>query len=152
MARGRAVAPGLIIDANGQPTTDPNDFYAGGSLLPFGGHKGSGLSIMVELAGGVLSGMGASPMEDYAGGNGTVLVALDIEAFMPLEEYLDKAGAFWAEAKRIGAGTSNVEVFMPGEIEDLTLRPAAGGRGIRRQTRSGPDFVRTGVNGKRRPG
>ena len=119
-AAAEPVAPGLIIDANGLPTTDPNDFYAGGALLPFGGHKGSGLSIMVELAGGVLSGMGASPMEDYAGGNGTVLVALDIEAFMPLEEYLAKAGAFWTEAKRIGAGPSNAEVFMPGEVEDLT--------------------------------
>ena len=119
-AAGQSVAPGLIIDDHGQPTTDPNDFYAGGALLPFGGHKGSGLSIMIELAGGVLSGMGASPMADYAGGNGTVLVALDIEAFMPLEEYLEKAAEFWAQAKRVGAGPLNAEVLMPGEIEDLT--------------------------------
>ena len=119
-AAGQSVAPGLIIDDKGQPTTDPNDFYAGGALLPFGGHKGSGLSIMIELAGGVLSGMGASPMADYAGGNGTVLVALDIDAFMPLEEYLEKAAEFWTEAKRVGAGPLKAQVLMPGEIEDLT--------------------------------
>ena len=116
----------MIIDDHGQPTTDPNDFYAGGALLPFGGHKGSGLSIMIELAGGVLSGMGASPMADYAGGNGTVLVALDIEAFMPLEEYLAKAAEFWAQAKRMGAGPLNAEVLMPGEVEDLDSYPASG--------------------------
>jgi LDH2 family malate/lactate/ureidoglycolate dehydrogenase len=117
-AAGQAVAPGLIIDAAGRATTDPNDFYDGGALLPFGGHKGSGLSVMIELAGGVLSGMGASPMPDYAGGNGTVLVALDIDAFMPLPEYLEKAARFWAEAKRKGAGLLDAEVLMPGEVED----------------------------------
>jgi LDH2 family malate/lactate/ureidoglycolate dehydrogenase len=117
-AAGQAVVPGLIVDNQGRPTTDPNDFYAGGALLPFGGHKGSGLSILIELAGGVLSGMGASPTADYAGGNGTVLVALDIEAFMPLREYVEKAAQFWAEAKRKGAGPLSAEVFMPGEVED----------------------------------
>ncbi len=117
-AAGEQVAPGLIIDADGRPTTDPNDFYAGGALLPFGGHKGSGLSIMIELAGGVLSGMGASPSADYAGGNGTVMLALDINAFMPLEDYLQKSAQFWAEAKSKGAGASNTEVLMPGEVED----------------------------------
>ncbi len=123
-AAGEQVAPGLIIDAYGRPTTDPNDFYAGGALLPFGGHKGSGLSIMIELAGGVLSGMGASPTADYAGGNGTVLVALDIEAFMPLEEYLQKSAQFWAEAKSKGSGPLNAEVLMPGEVEDRAGRGA----------------------------
>ena len=48
-AEGREVAPGLIVDSGGQPTTRPEDFFAGGALLPFGGHKGSGMSIMIEL-------------------------------------------------------------------------------------------------------
>src|SRR6185436_4329630 len=42
-AKGENVAPGLILDREGQPSQDPQDFYLGGMLLPLGGHKGSGL-------------------------------------------------------------------------------------------------------------
>ena len=75
-AEGLEVTPGLIVDSRGQPTTSPADFFAGGALLPFGGHKGSGMSIMIELLGGLLTGMGTAPTPDYAGGNGTVLLAM----------------------------------------------------------------------------
>ena len=42
-ARGFPVPAGNIVDREGRPTTEPGDFYAGGALLPFGGHQGSGL-------------------------------------------------------------------------------------------------------------
>jgi delta1-piperideine-2-carboxylate reductase len=45
---GRSVPLGTGLDAQGEPTTDPNDILAG-VMLPFGGHKGSGLALMVEL-------------------------------------------------------------------------------------------------------
>lgn len=38
--RGEKVPLGWIIDKEGRPTTDPKDFYEGGAILPFGGHKG----------------------------------------------------------------------------------------------------------------
>ncbi|MBJ3775398.1 2-oxo-4-hydroxy-4-carboxy-5-ureidoimidazoline decarboxylase [Acuticoccus mangrovi] len=51
---GRQVPPGVGIDANGEPTTDPAEILAG-AQLPFGGHKGSAIALMVELlAGGVV--------------------------------------------------------------------------------------------------
>ena len=51
-AKGEMVAPGLIVDREGQPSQTPADFYEGGALLPFGGHKGYGLGLMAELLGG----------------------------------------------------------------------------------------------------
>ncbi|PXW14632.1 Ldh family oxidoreductase [Paraburkholderia caballeronis] len=52
--------PGSLIDANGQPTTDPGVLFADppGALLPFGGHKGYALGLVAELLAGVLSGGG----------------------------------------------------------------------------------------------
>ncbi len=45
---GHSVPLGTGIDANGQPTTDPNEILKG-VLLPFGGYKGSAIALMVEL-------------------------------------------------------------------------------------------------------
>src|SRR6266581_3412589 len=59
-AKNEVIPLGSIIDSAGHPSVDPDAFYAGGALLPFGGHKGYGMSVMVELLGGVLSGGGAS--------------------------------------------------------------------------------------------
>jgi len=45
---GRAVPAGTGVDAAGQPTTDPAAILAG-TQLPFGGHKGSAIALLVEL-------------------------------------------------------------------------------------------------------
>jgi delta1-piperideine-2-carboxylate reductase len=45
---GKSVPPGTGLDAKGKPSTDPNEILKG-VLLPFGGYKGSGLALMVEL-------------------------------------------------------------------------------------------------------
>jgi delta1-piperideine-2-carboxylate reductase len=46
---GHTVPPGTGLDGKGQPTTDPSKITNGGVLLPFGGHKGSAIAMMVEL-------------------------------------------------------------------------------------------------------
>jgi delta1-piperideine-2-carboxylate reductase len=53
---GREVPPGTGIDRNRNPTTDAAAILEGGALLPFGGHKGSSISMMVELMAGALTG------------------------------------------------------------------------------------------------
>ncbi|MFI8418458.1 malate/lactate/ureidoglycolate dehydrogenase [Serratia sp. NPDC078593] len=55
---GKAVAPGFLIDQQGQPTTQPKVMHEApfGSLLAFGGHKGYALATMCEILGGALSG------------------------------------------------------------------------------------------------
>ena len=62
--QGKSVQPGLLIDEQGRPTTDPgvvvvpqaNGFF--GALMPFGEHKGYGLAVACELLGGALCGGG----------------------------------------------------------------------------------------------
>lgn len=52
----RALPPGVGVDRDGQPTTDPNAVLEGGALLPFGGHKGSSIAMMMEIMGAALAG------------------------------------------------------------------------------------------------
>ncbi|VVN81463.1 Ldh family oxidoreductase [Pseudomonas fluorescens] len=54
--KGEQLPPGMGVDSQGQPTRDPQAILAGGALLPFGGHKGSALSMMVELLAAALTG------------------------------------------------------------------------------------------------
>lgn len=53
---GHALPDGYGVDARGEPTRDPCAVLEGGALLPFGGHKGSALSMMVELLAAALTG------------------------------------------------------------------------------------------------
>ena len=57
-ARGETVPDGVLVDADGDAVERPADFYDGGALLPFGAHKGSGLSVMIQIVGGALGGTG----------------------------------------------------------------------------------------------
>lgn len=53
---GRDLPPGTGVDRDGNPTTDPNAVLEGGALLPFGGHKGSSIAMMMEIMGAALAG------------------------------------------------------------------------------------------------
>ena len=66
MSKGETLDEGLVVDADGRPTTDPSVMYDDprGSLLPFGKHKGSGLALMCELLAGGLSGGGTIQPEN----------------------------------------------------------------------------------------
>lgn len=57
---GTKLPEGWAIDAKGMPTTDPEAALAG-AMLPFGGHKGSAISTMIELLAGVMIGDLTSP-------------------------------------------------------------------------------------------
>lgn len=69
--QGQRVAPGQVIDAGGNPSDDPAVLFAdsGGALLPFGGHKGFGLALMIELMAGVLSGGDTIAQDHSANGS-----------------------------------------------------------------------------------
>jgi LDH2 family malate/lactate/ureidoglycolate dehydrogenase len=79
---GESVPEGWAVDAEGRSTTDPAQALKG-ALLPFGGHKGSAISTMVELLGGAMIGDLLSPEALTAMGNaplprhGELVLALD---------------------------------------------------------------------------
>lgn len=84
---GQQVPPGLILDSEGNPTTDPNAIYANppGTILPMGGdqaYKGFGLAFMIEMFSGGLSGGDCSmPDPPPPLGNCAVFVVFDSEMF-----------------------------------------------------------------------
>lgn len=53
---GQLLPEGYGVDSDGRPTCDPAAILNGGALLPFGGYKGSALSMMVELLAAALTG------------------------------------------------------------------------------------------------
>jgi delta1-piperideine-2-carboxylate reductase len=53
---GRALTEGMLLDVQGQPTTDPGELQKGGALRAYGGHKGSAIAVMVEILAGALTG------------------------------------------------------------------------------------------------
>jgi len=62
---GHALPPGVALDRNGAGTRTPQAVLEGGALLPFGGHKGAAISVMVELMAAALGG-GRFGFEDEA--------------------------------------------------------------------------------------
>ena len=86
-ARGFPVPAGNIVDREGRPTTEPGDFYAGGALLPFGGHKGSGFSLLAQFIGRGLAQMDPSDYDGPRGVNGPFILAIDIARFTDLERF-----------------------------------------------------------------
>lgn len=118
-AKGEQVRAGLILDREGQPSCDPADFYAGGVLLPFGEHKGYALSLFVELLAGALSGTAPSALPEYAGGNGTLLVALDAAAFVPMDQFIGQVEALCGLIQASPAAEGFGQVLLPGEPETM---------------------------------
>jgi delta1-piperideine-2-carboxylate reductase len=85
---GKPIPPGWGIDTDGNPTTDAEAAMAG-AMLTFGGHKGSALSLMVELIAGPLIGdlTSAESLAADAGAKasplgGELIIAIDPASFL----------------------------------------------------------------------
>lgn len=126
---GQAVPEGWILDQNGQPSTNPNDLYEGGMLLPAASYKGYCLSLLLEFLGGILTGQGCPIFPGFTSvGNGVLFVVLSIEAFRPLEDFLADGAAICQQVKMTPPAPNFAEVLLPGEPEQRTaeLRRAEG--------------------------
>jgi len=63
-AKGEALPPNVAYGKNGEWTTDAAEALDGGAIATFGGHKGAGLSLCVELLAGAMSGSAVLGMVD----------------------------------------------------------------------------------------
>jgi uncharacterized oxidoreductase len=119
-SRGEPLPAGTLIDHEGNPTTDYGTFSGPprGAALPFGGHKGSGLHLVAEVLGGVLSGHGTGLTWAPRGGpaiNGGLFLAMDVAEFMPPEDFRHEVGelASFLRSRKPAAG--NDAVRLPGD-------------------------------------
>lgn len=119
---GQPVPEGWLQDHQGQPTTDPDVLYADprGSILPFGGpvaHKGYALGVMVDILSGALSGAGCSHSSTCRLGNAIYFQVIDVEKFLPREEFLEQVAVLQQHLKSSPPAPGFDEVLMPGEPE-----------------------------------
>ncbi|NRA00052.1 MAG: Ldh family oxidoreductase [Myxococcales bacterium] len=119
--QGRELPEGIAVDGQGAAITDPNRVEQG-TLLPFGGAKGFGLALMIEILAGVISGAGIGPGVksmyknfDEGGNNGFLLVAIDIAKLLPLELYHARMEELIALTKTSANGIPGLEVLYPGQ-------------------------------------
>ena len=128
-AKGESVPPGSFVNAQGLPSTDPEEYYADppGALLPFGGHKGYSLSLFADILAGALSGAGCSK-GDARVANAMLAVFLDPNAFAGMEFFQQETCALVRRVKDCPPMEDVNEVLVPGEPEARTLavRMAAG--------------------------
>jgi uncharacterized oxidoreductase len=120
VGRGEAIPEGIMLDGHGRPTTDFKAFSGPpkGAVLPFGGYKGSGLHLVAEILGGLLTGNGLGREWWNEGGpavNGVFFQAIQIEEFQPLNEFLEKLDELseFAKSRRPVPGFG--PILLPGE-------------------------------------
>ena len=118
-----SIPEGWAWDAEGKPTTDPQEASAG-SIIPIGGHKGSSLTLAVDLFTGVLGGfafadrVGALLTNDRDPENSSCLMmAINVSRILG-PEVLDRAEELigWCKDSPLAGGFT--EILMPGEPEE----------------------------------
>lgn len=114
------IAPGLLVTKDGQPTVDPNDYFGGGAILPFGGHKGNGFNILAQMLGVGLMGASGQSFNGPPGVNGPTIIVLNIEFFTELESFIAEIEAQCDRISRSLPAEGFNSVLLPGELELLT--------------------------------
>ncbi len=119
--RGEQVAGDLAVDGDGVPTTDPESAMAG-ALLTFGGHKGAGLALMVEMLTGPLVGAGVVGDADASSNRGLAFVAIRPSALVDQKIFDDAVDRL---CRRIRAGRpapGGGPVTLPGDRSRARLK------------------------------
>lgn len=122
-AAGQPIPPGWALDKDGKPTTDASAAYEG-IILPLGGPKGSGLSLMMEVLAGVMSGsaFGGEVGNQYSDEDrpqnvGHMFIALKPELAMDRAGYAARMDALARRAKACPPVMEGEEILFPGEPE-----------------------------------
>lgn len=123
-ASGQPLPEGAALTAEGEPTTDPS---AAAIPLPVGGAKGAGMSLVFEL---LASGLTANPIvSSYHSGTpegrrhrqNAVLMAVDIAAFTPVEQYRALVDETIDALKALPQSDPSRALLIPGERGARTL-------------------------------
>lgn len=119
--RGEKIPENVALDAEGNPTIDP-EAALNGSILPFGAHKGYALAFMIEILAGPMvkaafgKGVRGTANPEEICTKGDLIIAIDPSKFGNLEIFKTQVDAFIGEIK------SADNVFIPGDMEVMNVK------------------------------
>lgn len=126
LSQGVPLPPGWALDKNGNPTTDPKAALEG-VMLPFGGMKGSAITLLSDILSGVLSGaefggrvLSVLTNQDRESGNGNFMLALKVDAFMPAQQFKARMDEELSRLRALRPAKGVKEVIYPGYKEHFT--------------------------------
>ena len=130
---GEQVPPGSGVGPGGEPTTDAATIRKG-AISPMAGHRGFGLSLVVALLSGPLTGsdfgsaLAGAIAGERAGAQGHFFFAVDPHSFGDVAAFRAAVGAYIAEIKGSKKAPGVDEIRMPGEraLAERERRLAAG--------------------------
>ena len=112
--KGTPLPPGQILDRDGNPSTNPADYFAGGVMLPSAGPKGSGMGMINEL---LCYGMLGDPVEFN-----WVITAFRLDLFCGAEDYQRRCEEFLGTVNRTPPAPGFQTVTYPGQYEAMCTR------------------------------
>ncbi len=123
--KGEKIPSGWGVDRNAQATDDPSQILDGGWILPIGGHKGFGITMFIEILSGVLTGalIGSAIRDlynaprDQPQGLGHFCIAIDPNAFMPVEQFKRRMDDMIRMIKTSQLAPGNERMIIPGQLE-----------------------------------
>ncbi len=123
-ARGHELPDEWVLDKDGNPSRNPNDYYDGGAILPLGGiqggHKGYALSVMVALFGAIMAELGTEEQESTAPKNSSMIILIDVSALAPIDTTYGLVQDMIDYVKDTPPMEGSKGVLYPGEIEAMT--------------------------------
>ncbi len=121
--QGKKIPLSWALDKNGEPTDDPAATFDGGLIQPLGGYKGYGLSLMLDVLAGVLTGSHFSNQvpawkdKDQKASIGHFMVAIRIDCFLPVDTFLGRIDELINLMTSCTLAPGSDRVLVPGEIE-----------------------------------
>lgn len=122
--RGVQLPAGCLVDKDGVPSTDPNDYFDGGAYLPFGGHKGYALMMAVEFLGRIFT--GSDTFTDVGRGGaimghqGVTMIVLKADLFRPFAAFTNQVNEMGDRIRGVAPAPGFGAVLMPGDPESRT--------------------------------
>jgi LDH2 family malate/lactate/ureidoglycolate dehydrogenase len=117
MLEGKKIPAGIVIDADGNDSTDPND-ADNGSQLPIAEHKGYALALAIEILGGLFVG-GKAGYEAVKGTDGFFMMALKPNLFVSSSSYYENLASLIDEIRTSKVRPGVERIYLPGEKSQI---------------------------------